>query len=185
MYGLQSREFSPSTLQKALTEEQLPLLCQIPAFTLPSSQLSACQALQDSCALSQVRSWVPKLQILENWRVWSCTDSLEEGLSVVLPPAGLSQKSGTRPYSSLEYMAKCSRKLAPRLTALSQCPHSYASERGSSMATDGCLAPREIMSPFPKALQAGELLFPVQLRGSGDPQTMLPVLYPHSPPEHC
>lgn len=65
-------------------------------------------------------------------------------------------------------MVQHNRKPAPGLTALSRHPHSYVSKLGNSMASARFFVPGDVVPPLPNALQAGDLLLPVQPWGSSD-----------------
>ena len=119
----------------------VPGFCQIPAFTLPVSELFACQVVQYSCILSQVCSWISQLQILEIHPVRTCADPLWESLTALFPFAGLSWKLVLQLCSGLEFMELCSQNLALRFAALSQCICSYAREWGSTMAPGWVFCP--------------------------------------------
>lgn len=101
----------------------VPDFHQIPAFTLCLSCLPA-KWHSTLCFISQVCSWVSKLQIL-----WTCmTRNWPDLLGVsccTLSLASLSQKSSHRTTVQGTLPAK---KMAPRLTAFSWCLCSYGRE---------------------------------------------------------
>ena len=92
---------------------------------------------------------------------WAHADLLGESLAALWPFASFFQDSVVQQDSCSEFMVECSRKPVARLAALSQCPHSYVSEWGSSMVPGGSFVPREVVRPLPNALQAGKLLSPI------------------------
>ena len=69
---------------------------------------------------------------------------------------------------TLVQSVKCSKKLAPRLAALSRCLCSYASEQGSMLAPTSSFVPRGRAMTLLMHSQEGELFLSIALRGSPD-----------------
>ena len=86
--------------------------------------------------------------------------------------AGLSQKLVSQPCSGSKFMLKHSRKLAPRLATLSQHPHSYVSERGSSMMLAESFVPQRSCAISPKC---------ISMRGTAPHHATLRIFRPRLP----
>ena len=95
-------------------------------------------------------------------------DSLGEGLAMLQLVSISPRKAVTWLHSCLEFMVKCSKRLAPRFAALSRCLCFDASEWGSTLVPASTFVPTEAMPPLPSALQEGELFLPQWPRGSSD-----------------
>lgn len=163
----------------------VPVFCHIPAFTLPVSELSACQVAPHFYVSSQVSGWVSKLQVLEIHVAWTHAEPLWVGLTALWLFGGLSQRLVAL-VSGLQFMVKCSRTPAPRLTAFSQHPCLYVSEWSSSVVPIRYFVhPSEMLCPLSQIYSKQGNCF--SLRNLGDPQTILPTprSLPSFPLEHC
>lgn len=126
--------------------------CQISAFTLSVSELSACQAVQHSHVLSPARLGFKNPNFRDPPQQHGPTLILWGRVALPWPGTGLSHKIIVPEHQLGIYGKACSKKPAPRLAALSQSPCSYAIEWDSLMASAGSFVPREAMPPLPNAL---------------------------------
>ena len=184
---LQSREFAPACSPKGGPHRRANnhLSCvtgffQIPAFTLPVSELSACHTAQHSCVLSPWVSWLGfQTPNFRDPRGADPCRSSGGGSHCTVAGASLSQK--------LVVTWKCPRvygKVKQKTGTKAHCPQPVSpillTNRAAQWHSPSFVF-REAVPPLPNALQAGELFLPVRPRGSSNHTTWswVSTLPPH------
>lgn len=111
-----------------------PSFCQLPAFNLPASELSACQSTQYSCVLSQVHVRVsepqtPNFRDLHNGDpCWSSGGVFPHANA----PCHRARKAVAGLCGGSEFMAMCRTELVLRCAALSWALCFYARKQDST-----------------------------------------------------